>query len=334
MALRWAIIGAGAIAEKCVAGAMINAPNSSLEMAMRRDAEKLRDFARRWGVGRYTTDLDEVLGDDGIDAVYIATPIYVHKEETIKAAEAGKHVLVEKPMAMTSEECQEMIDACAKNKVKLGVAFYQRFNQRHQKMQEWIAAGKIGQVIGARIQFGQYYPEIEGAWRQIPEQGGGGTIMDTGSHCLDTLRALLGAEVEEVVGFMDTLVFSYPVDDTTSFILRFDNGAHGVVTTFWSTPDVEHFSLNIVDVYGTKGRVVASPINAKNSEGFLKIYRADEWNEFYGDQNTHIAMLEDFVKAVEEDREPGVPGREGMINMKILEAVMESAKTGRAVKVE
>ncbi len=291
MTLRWAIIGAGAIAEKCVAGAMIKAPSSSLDMVMRRDLVKVQDFARRWNVSRSTTDLDEVLGNDSIDAVYIATPIYLHKEQTIRAAQAGKHVLVEKPMALTAKDCQEMIDACNKNGVKLGVAFYQRFNARHQKMRDWIATGKIGQVIGARIQFGQYYPENESAWRQIPEMGGGGTIMDTGSHCVDTLRALLGAEVKEVAAFMDTLVFRYPVDDTTSFILRFDNGAHGVVTTFWSTPDVEHFSLNIVDVYGTQGRVVASPINAKNSEGFLKIYRADEWNEFYTEQKNVCVKL-------------------------------------------
>jgi len=334
MALRWAIVGAGDIAEKCVAGAIVTAPNSTLDMAMRRDEVKLGDFAERWNVPKRATRLEEVLANPDIDAVYVATPVHLHREQTVLAAQAGKHVLVEKPMAMSSTDCEEMMRACTDSGVKLGIAFYQRFNARHQKMREWIAAGRIGQIVGARIQFGEYYPDTEGAWRQIPSLGGGGTIMDTGSHCVDTLRALLGAEVRQVTGFVDTLVFSYAVDDTASFLLRFDNGAHAIVTSFWTTPGAEQEGLNIVEVYGTEGRMVAAPINAKNSEGTLRLTRTNESIEYTGDQNTHVAMLEDFVQAVDEDRDPQVAGRDGLLNMRVLEAAVRSSGTGQAVPVD
>jgi predicted dehydrogenase len=137
-----------------------------------------------------------------------------------------------------------------------------------------------------------------------------------------------------VTGFVDTVVFSYPVDDTTSFLLRFDDGAHGVVTTYWTTPDMEQTGLNIVEVYGTEGRIVAAPINAKKSEGFLRLTRADESVEFLGRQNTHVAMLQDFVRAVDEDRDPWVSGRDGLVNMRVLEGAVESSRTGHTVSVE
>ena len=334
MTINWGIIGCGAIADKCTARAMKEAKGSKLVAVMRRDLDKCRAFAEQWGVPRYYGTVDEILKDEEVNAVYVATPIYAHLEQTIAAAEAGKHVLVEKPMAMTSSECQEMMDACEANGVKLMVAFYQRFNARHQKMRQMLAEDQIGQVVAARIQFGQYYPEIEGSWRQIPEQGGGGTIMDTGSHCIDTLRMVLGAEVNAVSALMDTLVFKYPVDDTTSILLKFDNGAHGLVTSYFTTPDVDHYSLNILEVYGTGGRIVTSPINDKNSHGFLKIWTNEEWNEFYFDHNTHVAMIEDFVQAVEEGRETAIPGKEGLIGMQVIEAAVESARTGAVVGVK
>jgi len=236
-------------------------------------------------------------------------------------------------MGLTSAECARMIEACEQNGVKLAVCFYQRFNARHQKMRDMIADGHIGQVVGARIQFGQYYPETEGSWRQIPEMGGGGTIMDTGSHCVDTLRALLNAEVDEVLALVDTLVFSYPVDDTTSMLLRFDNGVQGVVTSYWNTPDVNQTSLNIVEVYGTSGQLVGSPINAKNSDGFLKAYTTGEWTEHYFEKNTHAALLDAFAACIEHDGPSPIPGEDGMRGMQVIEAALESARTGRIVKV-
>jgi 1,5-anhydro-D-fructose reductase (1,5-anhydro-D-mannitol-forming) len=333
MSINWGIIGCGAIADKCTARALKEARGSMLGAVVRRDLDKCRAFAEKWGVPRYYGAVDEILKDEEVNAVYVATPIYLHCEQTIAAAEAGKHILVEKPMAMTSAECEQMIGACEANRVKLMVCYYQRFNARHQKLQQMIADGLIGKPVAARIQFGQYYPDTEGAWRQIPEMGGGGAIMDTGSHCIDTLRALLGAEVLEVRALADTLVFNYSVEDTASILLKFDNGIHGVVTSYFTSPDVDHFSMNIVDVYGTRGRVVASPINAKNSEGFLKAYTQDEWTEHYFEQNTHVALLEAFVESIEEDRPSPVPGEEGLMGLRVIEAAYESAKTGKAVKV-
>jgi len=203
MTVRWGIIGAGDIARKQTAPAIRDANGAELLAVHRQSMDAAQAFADEFGAAKAYDDVDALLADPDVDAVYISTPVYLHASQTIAAARAGKHVLVEKPMAMSSAECRQMIDACATHGVELMVCYYQRFNARHQKVRELVSAGDIGRVITATASMTTQNPPRAGAWRHDPALGGGGVVMDMGVHCFDTLRFILG-EVKSVTALVDT----------------------------------------------------------------------------------------------------------------------------------
>jgi predicted dehydrogenase len=190
--VRWGIIGAGDIAERVMAPAMHQAPHSTLVAVARRDRAGAEDFATRHGARRAYESAEALLRDPEIDAVYVATPVARHCPDTLAAAAQGKHILCEKPLALTVEEGERMRDACASAGVRFMTCFYQRFNARHRRIREVLAAGTIGRVTAARLNFSGRSVDRPGAWRQDPAQAGGGCYMDNASHGIDLVRFLLG----------------------------------------------------------------------------------------------------------------------------------------------
>ena len=332
MAVNWGIVGMGDIADRVTAPAMIEAPNSRLVAVMRRDLAKAEELARKHGVPNAYGSVEEVLQDDEVHAVYVATPVYVHAGQTIRAAEQGKHVLCEKPMAMNVPEAERMVDACAANGVKLMVAYYQRFNRRHQKIKELIGSGAIGQVTAARVNMSGLSAENPASWRQRPELGGGGNLMDCGSHAVDLLRYLVG-EVTQVSALVDTLVFDYGVDDTATMLLKFDHGAQGVVTSHWSTliPDPNESSSLVI--YGTEGMVLSAPLHEKQSRGTLTLLADSEQTEYRFEGSTHVAMLEAFAASVERGEPVPITGADGLAVSRVIAAAYESSRTGQAIPI-
>ncbi len=332
MTIRWGIIGFGAIADKCTAPAMLEAPGSALVSLMCRSMDKARLCAQKYGVPKYWDNADELIADREIDAVYIATPVSLHCPYAVAAARAGKHVLVEKPMAVSASECWEMIQACTANNVKLMVCFYQRFNARHQKMRELLAGGALGKLSAARIQFTQYHPYTPAAWRYDPRHGGG-SVMDTGSHCIDLLRFLLAREVVQVAAVTNNLMFHGPVEDTASIVLCFDDGTQSVITTHFSSPAWDQTAANVVEVYGERGVMIAAPINDKFSRGELRWNVGQGWESYQAEQSTHVAMLEAFTQSIESDTPPPVTGADGLANMRIIEAIYQSSRERRFIRL-
>ena len=205
MPLRWGILGCGDIVRKRVARAIQTHPACRLEAACRRDEARLQEFCKAFEVPRGYTDADELLRDAAIDAVYIATPVRLHLPQTLAAAAAGKHVLVEKPMARSVLECDAMIAACRQAGVKLGVAYYRRFYPIVARMRALVQDGAIGDVLSVSavtstplaLGAGE-----EGAWRVVLEESGGGALMDIGSHRIDLFLDLFGA-IQDVHAFAD-----------------------------------------------------------------------------------------------------------------------------------
>ena len=188
--IRWGILGCGTVTEVKSGPAFQKVPGSELVAVMRRDGEKARDYARRHGVPRWYDDADDLLHDPGVDAVYIATPPGSHAEYTVRAAQAGKPVYVEKPMGRTYAECQVMIEACEAAGVPLFVAYYRRALPAFLKIKELVDAGAIGAV--RFVTMAVHRPprpedqEPDGLpWRVIPEVAGGGYFFDLAPHQLD-----------------------------------------------------------------------------------------------------------------------------------------------------
>nr|KEP22900.1 oxidoreductase [Georgenia sp. SUBG003] len=250
------MIGAGAVTERKSGPGLQRAERSSLVAVMRRDGAKAADFARRHGVPRWYDDADELVADPDVDAVYVATPPGSHREHVLRAAAAGKPVYVEKPMARTAEECQEMIDACARAGVPLFVAYYRRAMPRFVRVKDLLDGGAVGEVRAVAVRLespaGMWEPDHL-PWRVLPEISGGGLFVDLGSHTLDLLDHLLGP-VGTVTGVAANLAGRYPAEDHVAAAFTFASGVVG--TGLWAFDAVER--RDEVEIIGTAGSLTFS----------------------------------------------------------------------------
>lgn len=293
---------------------------------MRRDAGKAADFARRHGAKRWYCRAEELVADHEVNAVYVATPVSSHCEYAILAAEAGKHVLCEKPMAMNVEQCQRIMTACEQNSVRLMVAYYRRTWPIAKKMKALLAEGAIGDPMLVRINLGCYCNPsdfLEPAnWRLQSEISGGGVMFDVGSHRLDLLGYLLG-DVTQVAAFAETLHASYPVEDSVAAIMKLDCGAHAVANFNWNVNGY----ADEFEIYGTRGKLLARPLDA----GHLEVHRGRDMEtmELPPPKPTHIGLVEDFVRAVTEGTDVVCSGKDGMNTNLLMDAICRAACTGK-----
>ena len=320
--IRWGILGCGDVARRRVAGAINADPHSSLLAACRRNAEALERFCGDFGVDRGYTDENDLIGDPDIDAVYIATPVDRHLPQTLACAAAGKHVLCEKPMAMTVAECDRMIAACADAGVTLGLAYYRRFYPVIDRIRDLIAQGRIGTVFSVTAITGtpfSFTPADDGYWRVVLEEGGGGALMDIGSHRLNLFLDLLGP-IADVSGYCETVAGDFSADDAALLTVRFESGALGSLQCYFGVPiDPDEFV-----VVGTKGRLVATPLNSGN----LSIETADgvETESHPPAENFNLPLVTDFVAAIGDGRAPHVDGDEGRATNEVMERGYQSGR--------
>jgi predicted dehydrogenase len=229
--IRWGMIGCGAVTEVKSGPGFYKANHSALVAVTSRDATHAQSFSARHCVAKTYHSSEELVADPDIDAVYIATPPSSHKPLSLLVARAGKHVYIEKPMAMRFEECREIVDACEQMGVRLFVAFYRRAMPRFLKVKEWIDSGAIGEVRNVRAV--QHQPpaaeDLSRAtlpWRLRPEIAGGGKFLDMGIHELDLFDFLFGA-IEEVHGIASNRAGLYDVEDTVTATWRHASGVQG-----------------------------------------------------------------------------------------------------------
>jgi predicted dehydrogenase len=254
--IRWGIIGCGDVTEVKSGPGLQKADGSDLVAVMRRDGAKARDYAERHGVPRWTDDADALIGDDEVDAVYIATPPDSHLEYTRRVAEAGKPVYVEKPMARTAAECEAMVDACARAGVKLFVAYYRRQLPIHDRVRQLLADGAIGTPRVTSIRHvGVFGPAADDVppWRVVPEIAGqGGYFHDLASHQLDLLDYLLGP-IEPAAGVAANLAGHYACDDTVTAAWRHGDGPLGAGS--WCFVAGEGLGSEQIEIVGSEGRL-------------------------------------------------------------------------------
>jgi 1,5-anhydro-D-fructose reductase (1,5-anhydro-D-mannitol-forming) len=340
MTLGWAIVSTGRHPDTKMAPAIDAAAGSTLAAVVSRDAGRAQAFAAKHGAAAAYDDVDAMLADPAVDVVYVASPNALHREHTLKAAAAGKHVLVEKPMALTVEHCQAMIDACASAGVKLGVGFHLRTHPGHRRVRALVAAGELGEIALTTANWGrgtrgQTKPPPRAdlqAWWDDPAMVGAGAFMATGVHCADIMRYVLGREVTQVTALSDATPDA-PLEELLVMSLRFDDGSLGTVMTGRRTPD---YQGNDVVVYGSEGKAGVHEGIGMVLDGTLDITTSGtETSESY--ENDPIALytwqVDAMNAAVAGDGEPAATGVDGLRAAQITLAMVESARTGRRVDI-
>ena len=323
MALKWGVLGAGSVAQRRAMPAINKAKDAELRALLSRDAARAQCLATEHGAQAYYTTAEELLSDETLDAIYVSTPVYLHCEQVVEAAERGFHVLCDKPMAMDTGECQRMIDACEANGVHLQICFLFRFHSCFQGIKSWVDEGRLGGIVQGRVPFLKPFLIRPGAWRGNPDQGGGGSLMDLGSHGVDLLRYILG-EVSQVSAFCNTVFRGYDVEETGMIMMRFENGAQGFVDTSFSAAGCDL----VIEIYGTDGWVWVY-----NDEGWKIKLSANGESQIIDSpyEDLYQFQFEHFARCVTEGEQPIVTGLDGLRTNAILAAAYESDRTGEAI---
>ena len=350
MKLKWGVIGAGGIARRrTIPEGITKARNARLVAVM----DVIPDIAEAVAAecpGRVAayTDVDALLADGQVEAVYIASPAHLHLAQFRKCLKAGKHVLVEKPLAHTVRGAQAMARAAEGADVLCAEGYMMKFHPLHEKARRMILGGEIGKPVFARGQLSCWYPPMKGAWRQDPALGGGGSLVDMASHIYDLFQWMLESPIVEITALCDTTVHKYPVEDSATTLARFANGCHAVIDAFFNIPD--DACLRVMEVYGSAGSILAEGTIGQGG-GSMRACALGEVGGYDADQkrsassgfreikpgryNMYRAEIEAFSQAV-LDGEPvainSIP--DGVRIMELVAAAYRSAETGRRVKVD
>lgn len=262
--VRWGIIGVGDVTEVKSGPGFQNAEGSQLVAVMRRTGAKAADYAARHGVPRWYDDADELIHDDEVDAVYIATPPDSHRDYAVRVLEAGKPVYVEKPMARTAEECGPMIQAADRAGLPLFVAYYRRAMPRFETVRKLLADGAIGELNAFSIRHLRPADPSEAdalPWRLRPEVSGGGHFVDLASHTLDLLDHLLGP-VAKVTGHATNSAGNGTAEDLVGAVLEHESGVVG--TGLWCFNAGER--LDEIQLVGSRGTLSFSAFDEQPLE--------------------------------------------------------------------
>jgi len=311
--LRWGLIGCGDISSKRVAPALRDLSNCELVTVARNRVDLTESFAERFATRKWHADWHALLQDKEIDAVYIATPVHLHAGQTIAAAEAGKHVLCEKPMALNVEDCELMIGACREHRVKLGVAYYRHFYPVIARVKEIIRSGEIGRPVITQINaFERFNPEPTHSrhWFVEKAKGGGGPMFDFGCHRIEVLLNIFGP-ITRTIGSTASVVFNREVEDTAVALFEFETGMRGVLTVAHAAAE----SQDTMDIFGSDGSIHIATLN----KGMMIIRTAaGERTETHSPHsNFHQPLIDDFTQAVLTNREPQAGGTIGLDVAKI-----------------
>ena len=332
--IKWGVIACGGIADRRTLPGMMLSETSELIAVMDVNPDFAEKCKEKYGAKYAFTNYEDLLALDEIEAVYIASPVFCHKEQALAAAKAKKHILLEKPMGLTVADSEEIIAACDEAGVKLGCGFMMRFHAYHQAIKDVIQKGTIGSIVSMRAQFTCWYPDIAGAWRQDKKLSGGGAFVDLGVHCIDLLQYISGLEAVEVTGFSSTQTFSYNVDDSTAMVMKMNNGALGIVDVNFNIPDSA--ANNPLEFYGTKGSIIAVGTLGQEEGGTVKILACPEVGGYDAQQsrstvepvelkvnfgNMYTKEIDAFANAVINNTEPPVNGRNTLSVQKIIDTV-------------
>lgn len=335
--LGYAIVGLGGYGLGRIIPQFQNCQHSRLVALVSGDPAKAKKVAQEYGVperGIYSyNDFDRIRDNPDIDIVYICLPVFMHAEYTIRAAQAGKHVMCEKPMAVSSAECEQMIAACRKAGKKLMIGYRSRFEPHNVEAIRLARAGAIGTIRYFRSEHG-FVAGDANTWRMKKAQSGGGSLMDIGIYALQAARYTTGEEPVAVFA-KETTNRSDPrfreVEDMIDFQLEFPSGAIGSCMSMYSA------NRNQFVLMGEKGRIELEPATAYSGQRMWVGQERSDKTEVKPPPgpyaNQWVGQLDHMAQCVLQNREPLVPGEEGLRDLRIIEAVYRSAREQKRILV-
>lgn len=344
MKVKVGIIGCGKIAQVRHIPEYTSNPDVCLYGLFDLNKERAAQLAEKYGCKAYDS-YEELLADPGIDAVSVCVANNAHAEISIAAMKAGKHVLCEKPMAVTLEECEEMVKTAKETGKYLMIGQNQRLAKAHRKAKQLIAEGAIGKVLTFRTIFGHGGPETwsvdpgKDTWFFDKTRAAMGAMADLGIHKTDLIQYITGQKVVETKAVLTTLDKRYGngdligVDDNAICIYTLEDGAVGTMTASWTYYAAED---NTTVIYGTKGmlRLYDDPVYSVQlfgANGEKVMYEIDQIQT--NDNQTKSGIIDLFVESLVENKEPEISGESVLSAMKAVFGSIESSETGKSVRV-
>ena len=347
--IKLGIVGAGSIARLAHVPAIQQAPEAELVAICRRNREKADELGKQWGVKEIYYDYQDLVKSKNVDAVIVATPNVNHREAVVGAAEEGKHVLCEKPIATNLKDAREMVKACEENNVKFQMGFNQRFWNQVQIAKQLIEKGTIGQVKGfsstLKVRVADYPADTD--YRFQTELSGGFCLIDVGIHRIDLARFFMG-DIKEVCAEIKHSVVPQKVDDNAWLLCNFENGASGFISSDIYSPAVD----NTTALYGTEGTIYISSETVNPFQTVpLAVYTEKDVDQipdvvvkyFYPSvwwdqpkkswisivpprEFPFVKQLKAFCQSILEDKEPPVTGEDGVKSLEVVLAAYKSAR--------
>ena len=334
--VRAAIIGMGTWGQNLVASVQGKSELIRFVAGATRTPARAAEFSRRHGIP-IQASFETVLNDPSIDAVVLATPHSMHAEGIVAAARAGKHIFVEKPLALNTESAAAAVRACAEHKVTLAVGYNWRFQPALQEIRRMLADGRLGKLMHIEGNFcgPSAYRFAREHWRQDREEAPAGGMTGRGVHVVDAMLYLAGA-IDEVYAQSFRLAHDFGVDDTTSMLFRFRSGATGYLGTVIASAETWR-----MQVFGSKGWAEVGDVEHLTTWQ-MKVCFFDPANisvkqkpelMTFDTVSTERAELEHFARAVQAGRPLAVPGGDEVHNVAVLDAIMESARKHAPVSI-
>lgn len=329
--LRWGLIGASTIAAEHMIGAFRD-NGGEVVSVMSADADRGAQYAKRHGIARTTTSLEELVGSKDIDAVYVSTTNELHRDQVFAAAAAGKHVLCEKPLALTLVDARAMVAECRKRGVVLGTNHHLRNAATHRAMREAIIEGRIGRPLFARVFHSVYLPAHLQGWRVERPDAGGGVILDITVHDADTLRFVLDDEPRSVIAMTSHGGMSRGgLEDGVMGVIRFSNGLiaqfHDGFTTQYATTGFE--------VHGDAGSLIGRDCMTQAPKGdvLLQTSAGDEQLKL-DHENLYARSVRLFQEAVQGRGAPAATGEDGVKSLSVAVSALKAARSGAEAAID
>jgi predicted dehydrogenase len=328
--IRYAVVGLGHLAQVAVLPGFANTSNSELIAIVSGDEVKRRKLGKKYRLGHVYSYDEYERALSVVDAVYLVVPNHLHREYAVRAAEAGVHVLCEKPMAVTAEDCQAMIEAAEANHVKLMIAYRLHFEEANLEAIQLAKRGKLGSV---RVFDSVFSQQVAAGNIRVtePVENGGGPVYDMGVYCINAARYLFDAEPTSVIAFSASGSDRRfrRVDEMTSVIMRFPNERLATFTSSFGATDVSRYSL-----IGTKGVLTMEPAYDYSIDLKRHLSIGDKTSTArFRKRDQFAAEITYFSDCVLRDRQPEPSGLEGLADVRLVRAIYQSAQTGKAVEI-